>query len=111
MWKNEHDQPNSFLTFKLNITILAEEEYSSAFYYYEDQQSGLGMKFEKETDSLIAKLKVNPYLFQRKFKHYREAVYKGYPYYIVYEIIDNSVIIHSFFHANRNPKRKLKSRT
>jgi plasmid stabilization system protein ParE len=97
--------------FKLEITLLAEEEYSSAFHYYEEQQSGLGDKFENETEYLLDKLKANPYLFQRKYKHYREANFKRFPYYIVYEIIDNSVIIHSFFHANRNPKRKLKRRT
>ena len=99
------------MVFKLEITDLAEEEYSLAFNYYQGQQLGLGDKFEKETDYLINKLKENPYLFQRKYKHYREAVYKKFPYYIVYEIIDSSVLIHSFFHANRNPKRKLKSRT
>lgn len=99
------------MAFKVEITILAEEEYSSTFCYYEEQQPGLGDKFEKETDYLMDKLKLNPYLFQRKYKHYREAVYKRFPYFIVYEIIDNTVIIHSFFNANRNPKRKLKSRT
>jgi hypothetical protein len=99
------------VAFKIEITTLAEEEYSSAFHYYEGKQSGLGDKFEKETEYLIDKLKENPFLFQRKYKYYREAVFKRFPYYIVYEIIDNSIIIHSFFHANRNPKRKLKSRS
>jgi hypothetical protein len=96
--------------YKIEITILAEDEYSSAYNYYEDQQFGLGEKFEKETEYVLDKLKVNPFLFQRKYKHYREAILKKFPYYIVYEIIDNTVIIHSFFQANRNPKRKLKSR-
>ena len=96
--------------YKIEISTLAEEEYSSAYTYYEDQQHGLGEKFEKEAEHLIDKLKVNPFLFQRKYKHYREAILKKFPYYIVYEIIDNTVIIHSFFQANRNPKRKLKSR-
>jgi len=98
------------VAFKIEITILAEEEYYSAYHYYQGQLSGLGEKFEKETDYLMDKLKTNPYLFQRKYKHYREAVFKRFPHYIVYEIIENTVVVHSFFHANRNPKRKLKSR-
>lgn len=98
------------MTFKLEITTLAEEEYSSAFHYYQEQQQGLGDKFEVETEYLMDKLKQNPYLFQRKYKHYREAVFKHFPYFIIYEIIGNSVIVHSFFQANRNPKRKLKPR-
>lgn len=99
------------MEYKVEITLLAEEEYSDAFHYYEEQLDGLGIKFEKETENLVNKLKTNPYLFQRKYKHYREAVYKRFPYFIVYEIIDNSVIIHSFFHAKRNPKKKLKRRS
>ena len=90
--------------------MLAEEEYSSAFLFYQEKQHGLGVRFEKETDHLMKKLESNPYLFQRKYKHYREAVYKRFPYFIVYEIIDSTVIIHSFFNAKRNPKRKLRSR-
>ncbi len=95
--------------YKLEITILAEEEYWSAFHYYEEQQPGLGKKFEKETEDLMDHLQVNPYLFQRKFKHYREAIYRRFPYFIVYEVIEKSIIIHSFFHTSRNPKRKLKN--
>jgi plasmid stabilization system protein ParE len=97
--------------YKIEISTLAEEEYSSAYTYYEDQQHGLGEKFEKEAEHLIDKLKVNPFLFQRKYKYYREANLKRFPYFIVYEIIDNTIIIHSFFHAHRNPARKLKSRS
>ncbi len=99
------------LAFKIEITNLAEEEYASTYHYYEEKIYGLGDKFEKETESLMEQLKTNPFLFQRKYKHYREAIFKQFPYYIVYEIIGDSVIIHSFFHARRNPKRKLKSRT
>ena len=97
-------------TFKLEITSLAEEEYSFAFHYYEDQQQGLGEKFEKETESLMEYLKANPFLFQRRYKHYREANFKKFPYFIVYEVIENSVLIHSFFHAHRSPTGKLKRR-
>jgi hypothetical protein len=97
--------------YKIQISTLAEEEYLSAYKYYENQQYGFGEKFEKEADFLIDKLKVNPFLFQRKYKHYREAILKRFPYFIVYEIIDNTIIIHSFFHAHRNPTRKLKSRS
>lgn len=99
------------MAFRIEISILAEEEYASGFHYYEEQQPGLGDKFEKEAEQIIDRIRVNPYLFQRKYKHYREALFKTFPYFIVYEIIGKSVIIHSFFHARRNPKRKLKSRT
>ena len=98
------------LIYKIEITILAEEEYASGYKFYEQRQQGLGDRFELEVEKVISQLNRNPYLFQRKYKHYREAVLRRFPYYIVYEIIGNSVIILSFFHGNRNPKTKLKKR-
>ena len=98
------------MAYKIEITTIAEEEYISAYQYYEEKLLGLGAKFEKETDLIMNTLISNPYLFQRKYKHYREAIYKHFPYFIVYEILNNSIIIHSFFHTSRNPKRKLKPR-
>lgn len=98
------------MVYKIEILVLAEEEYFSAYRFYESQKSGLGFQFEKETDSIIDKLKFNPFLFQIKFKYYREAIYKTFPYYIVYEIIDDTVVILSVFHSFRDPDRKLKSR-
>lgn len=44
------------MVYKLEITIVAEKEYSSSFHYYEEQQPGLGDRFEKETDYLMEKL-------------------------------------------------------
>jgi hypothetical protein len=92
--------------FKLEITELAEIEFISGFHYYETQQAGLGSQFELQVDILISKIIDNPFLFQRRFKHFREALIKKFPYFIVYEISGNLIIIHSFFHTSRNPKSK-----
>ena len=92
------------------FTSFAENEYISAFQFYEDKQNGLGLKFETETSNLIEHLKQNPHQFQRKYKHYREAVYKKSPYFLIYEILDKKVIIHSVFNAKQNPKRKLNNK-
>jgi hypothetical protein len=65
------------MTYTIERTHLTEEEYAAAFHYYESQQKGPGLKFEKETDVLMACITTNPYFFQRKYKHYREAVIKN----------------------------------
>jgi toxin ParE1/3/4 len=93
--------------YKLEITEFAEIEFSNGFNYYESQQIGLGNHFELEADVLLSKISDNPFLFQRKFKHFREAVFRKFPYFIVYEINGNLIIIHSFFHTRRIPKSKL----
>jgi plasmid stabilization system protein ParE len=93
--------------FKVEITEYAESEYVLGFEYYEEQVVGLGVKFESEADTLLKQISENPYLFQRKFKHYREAIFRKFPYFIVFEIVDNLIVVHSFFHTSRNPNNKL----
>ncbi|MBI2966516.1 MAG: hypothetical protein HYY40_01715 [Bacteroidetes bacterium] len=45
---------------------------------------------------------------QTKYKNFREALLKRFPYLIVYEIVKDKTVIHSFFHTSRNPKKKYK---
>jgi len=97
------------LSYALEITELAEIEYIEIYHFYRNITAQLGNKFELETETIFEKIQNNPFLFQRKFKHYREAVYKKFPYVIIYEIIDKTVIVHSFFPAKRQPSKKLKN--
>lgn len=97
--------------YRINITKKAEAEYNAAYWYYEEQRSGLGAFYEHETDKLLKTLKGNPLLFQRKYKQYREALLKKFPYFIIYEIISDVIVIHSFFHTNRNPRKKYPRRS
>jgi len=67
--------------YNIKITRFAEQEYALAYVYYESVEKGLGNEFEKQVDSIITHIKSNPHLFQRKFKHYREALLKKFPYF------------------------------
>lgn len=55
--------------YKLLFTEFAELEFADAYKYYEEQQKGLGKKFEMEYEEIIRHLVSNTYIFQRKFKH------------------------------------------
>ena len=92
--------------FSIQFTSLAKEEYIAAFQYYESKQIGLGKQLELELDLMITQLSKNPLLYQQKYKTYREALLKKFPYFLVYEIIEKQVIIYSFFHTSRNPTLK-----
>ncbi len=94
--------------YHLTITEKASEEYSDAFWFYEHSRQGLGDPFEKETERLFIQLRKNPFLFPRRFKHFREAQFARFPFFIVYEISEKNIIIHSVFHTSRNPKKKIK---
>lgn len=92
--------------YRIIITEKAEAEYADAYWYYKEKQSGLGTSYENETNLLLKTIKANPLLFQRKYKQYREALLKRFPYFIVYEIVFDAIVVHSFFHTSRNPAKK-----
>ena len=92
--------------YRIIISEKAEAEYNTSYWYYEKKKSGLGASYEHETDKLLKTIKENPLLFQRKYKQYREALLKKFPYFIVYEIISDAIVVHSFFHTSRSPLKK-----
>lgn len=94
-------------SYSLIITRKASEEYSDAFWFYEDASKGLGSEFEMEIEKLFNLISQNPFLFPRRFKRFREALVERFPFFIVYEIIGETVVIHSVFHTSRNPESKI----
>ena len=92
--------------FLIEISELAETEILMAYQYYENESKGLGNRMINEIDEIIKLLEIYPFLFQKKHKHYREAILNKFPYFIVYEIKKDKVILLSFFHTSRNPKSK-----
>ncbi len=92
--------------YRLKITDRAEAEYKKAYWFYEDRQPGLGDRYEAEAEKLIQLILENPRLFPRKYKRYREGLMKRFPFFIVYEITVDTIILHSFFHTSQNPKKK-----
>jgi len=91
---------------KLRLTEKAQTEYIDAFLYYEGKQEGLGIRFEKEFDELIALIQDAPLLFSKKYKNFREPLLKNFPYLIVFEIVEDIVVVQSVFHAKQDPKKK-----
>ena len=93
---------------KLVFTSKSEDEFINAAIYYEKQQKGLGVTFSDSIHVILDSIAKNPYAYQRKYKHYREAVLRVFPYTVIYEIKENEIIVNAIFHTKRNPKKKLK---
>ncbi len=94
--------------YKIVFTSKSEEELIEAAFYYESQQKGLGYRFRDSIFLIINSIENNPFLFQRKYKQYREAPLKEFPFIVIYKIYTNEIIISAIFHTKRKPKNKLK---
>ncbi|KFF06278.1 type II toxin-antitoxin system RelE/ParE family toxin [Flavobacterium reichenbachii] len=95
------------MVFKIKILPLAEKEIDESIQFYENRSKDLGKQFLTYLKSYLKVLKTNPELFEiKKQLRYRELTLIKFPFVIIYEIIDNEVIVYSVFHTSRNPKRK-----
>lgn len=86
----------------------AEIEYRESFIWYELRLEGLGERFRQAVNETIKKIELNPEIYEKKRRGFREAPVSGIPFKIVYYILqkENTVFISSVFHTSRSPRKK-----
>lgn len=94
------------MAFKLVIAKQAELDIDDSVVWYENRQHKLGDKFYNDLISTIDYLKLNPYLFPSKDGFFREAKFNKFPYVVIYEIENDTVIINAVFNTSKNPGKK-----
>lgn len=94
------------MRYNLIIKEEADWEISDAYWHYEMVQSGLGEKFLLKLEEYFIRIYENPEHYQVKKDNFREAYLRRFPYLIIYEIENQSVIVYSVFLCHRNPAKK-----
>jgi len=97
------------MTYTVDLLFKARQEIFEGWKWYEEQQSGLGDRFEEEVFRKIDLIEANPLHYPlKKGKH--ETTTDIFPYLIVYMISEKrkSIMIVSVFHTSRHPKKKYK---
>jgi len=93
------------MKYKLLISKVSVYETSNAYDYYEAQSTRLGERFlasVKEAQNKLAKTPYN-YDFINDRNDFRDISLKSFPFVIIYQIIDNNVLVLRVFNTNRNP--------
>lgn len=89
----------------------AVEEVKDAYLYYERVREGLGERFLSELRKRYLEISEHPqyYSFIDNKKSIRDIKVRHFPFKVIYEIIENRVIIFSVFNRHQDPsKRNLK---
>jgi len=84
-------------------------DYDDAYYWYEEQQNGLGEKFIAAVNALIQKILNNPETYSVKSRPgYHEARVNNFPYSVVYRIYRRQkfIFITSIHHHKKHPRKK-----
>lgn len=92
------------LEIRQNATRMMQESYR----WYEEQQEGLGETFLSSLDIVFDKITTHPEYFSIIERQYRQIKLSRFPYVVVYEIIEERVIVYALFHTSRNPALKLR---
>lgn len=79
-----------------------------AYQWYEEQQTGLGDIFLAELESSYDKVETWPASYTKIKRNFRQINLKTFPYVIVFEILNEDVVVYAVFHTSRNPKKKFK---
>lgn len=85
------------MNFRLIFHPLADLEYRDAFLWYENEQAGLGERFEKMIDQRLLKIIEHPENYGISKRPYREASIEFFPYTIVYKINKRKKLIYLLY--------------
>lgn len=90
----------------INVSPIASLEAIEAYDWYESQKEGLGLEFFEALEDFYATLKRNPFTFSYLDKPVRQGLLKRFPYQVVYDVVDNKIIIITIFMAKQDPAKK-----
>lgn len=79
------------MNYLIEFDIRAEIEYSEAIEWYEDQQIGLGNRFQDSVKKFIDAIDKNPLIYPNKKYDAREGKVEDFPYLIVYKIFPSKI--------------------
>ena len=89
---------------KIEVLHEAEEELTEAIAYYEEIESGLGVRLKEEVRTVIQWIGENPEIPRLRPKGYRRVNLKVFRYYIPYFIWNGAVWILAVAHGSRHPE-------
>lgn len=92
------------MNFIVKVQLEATLDLQKAFDWYEIQQPGLGYEFIEEVENGFKKICSHPEYYKAVNERFRRIKISRFPYLIIYEVENITVIINSVRHGSRKPK-------
>jgi plasmid stabilization system protein ParE len=90
--------------FKLKLSTQAQLDIWDIISWYEDQQAGLGERFNSNMNTLFLKISENPTLYSYYQKNFGKAIVKNFPYLVIFKVGENEVVVFTVIYGGRDPK-------
>jgi len=92
----------------VEVKKLASDHLGEAFFWYESQCMGLGFEFLDEWEAVLEYVSEFPESCQKRYKEFRQAKLKRFPYLIIYECSKEKLVVFNVINARRNPSKRYK---
>ena len=94
------------MKYHLSLSPNAELDLLESALWYESRQIGLGEKFTKKVEAYLSRIQNNPLHYPLKNGKLREAYIQKFPFVIIYEIVENEILVFAVFNTHQNPTKK-----
>ena len=91
------------MTRKIKLYSLALRDIEHGITYYQQQQKGLGKRFENQINDIFKKIQKFPFAASIAYENVRYKVMDTFPYIILYEISDTAIYVHRIFNTHQEP--------
>lgn len=81
----------------------AENDLKEAFFWYEDERSGLGYDFLLQVDAGLRFIERNPEIYPPEYKGTKKHLVKRFPYKMIYLVEKERIIVLAVIHGKRSP--------
>lgn len=94
------------MSYKIIISPLAKTDIQESMEWYERGKPDLGEHFYEKVKETIDAISNNPYSFAVRYRTFRMAIVKKFPFAVHYTIDDKNktVPVHAVLHTSRDPK-------
>ena len=89
----------------LRVVLVPEaaSDMEAAFWWYEQQQSGLGQEFLETVNAALREAADRPLSFPLVVRRTRKVVVRRFPYLLFFAVEGERVLVTGVFHAHRDP--------
>src|ERR1700722_13632771 len=90
---------------KLIMALEAEHDIDQAYLWYENRRKGLGEDFLERVDACIQAIRRTPEMHAKVYENYRRGFVRRFPYVVLYEYTDDTVVVYGVLHTALDPKK------
>ncbi len=95
---------------EIEVKEIALTRLLKAVSWYDDQKEGLGLSFLEEWEAVLDYISAHAEGCQIRYKSFRQAMFKRFPYLVIYEIEGNKVVVYNVINTSRSIKKRYKKK-